>query len=85
MGLRLPVRSKIIGAEEKDVNRRMIIATNGFVKNRKKTPRCEIEPAKRRRDDYHRRKERFRSGLTVGWKAYTDNTDKTVEVAVMRI
>ena len=36
---------------------RIIIATNGFVKKRQKTPRSEIDLAKRRRSDYHRRKE----------------------------
>ncbi len=36
---------------------RIIIATNGFVKKQQKTPRSEIELAKRRRDDYRRRKE----------------------------
>ena len=36
---------------------RIIIATNGFVKKQKKTPRSEIELAKDRRTDYHRRKE----------------------------
>ena len=34
-----------------------IIATNGFVKKQQKTPRSEIELAKDRRSDYHRRKE----------------------------
>ena len=36
---------------------RIVIATNGFVKKRQKTPRSEIDLAKRRRSDYHRRKE----------------------------
>lgn len=36
---------------------RIIIATNGFVKKQQKTPRSEIELAKDRRTDYHRRKE----------------------------
>lgn len=36
---------------------RIIIATNGFVKKQQKTPRSEIELAKDRRSDYHRRKE----------------------------
>ena len=36
---------------------RIIIATNGFVKKQKKTPRKEIDLAKRRRADYYRRKE----------------------------
>ena len=36
---------------------RIIIATNGFVKKKQKTPRSEIDLAKRRRSDYHRRKE----------------------------
>jgi len=36
---------------------RIIIATNGFVKNQQKTPRSEIELAKDRRADYHHRKE----------------------------
>ena len=36
---------------------RIIIATNGFVKKQQKTPRSEIELAKRRREDYRRRKE----------------------------
>ena len=34
-----------------------IIATNGFVKKQQKTPRSEIDLAKQRRSDYHRRKE----------------------------
>ena len=34
-----------------------IILTNGFVKKQQKTPRSEIELAKRRREDYRRRKE----------------------------
>ena len=38
-------------------NDRIIIATNGFVKKQQKTPRNEIELAKRRRADYLRRKE----------------------------
>lgn len=36
---------------------RIIIATNGFVKKQKKTPRSEIELAKNRRSDYRHRKE----------------------------
>ena len=36
---------------------RIIIATNGFVKKKQKTPRSEIDLAKDRRTDYHRRKE----------------------------
>ena len=36
---------------------RIIIATNGFVKKKQKTPRSEIELAKSRREDYHLRKE----------------------------
>ena len=36
---------------------KIIIATNGFVKKKQKTPRSEIELAKNRRADYHRRKE----------------------------
>lgn len=36
---------------------RMIIATNGFVKKTQKTPRSEIELAKKRRKDYYRRME----------------------------
>ena len=36
---------------------RIIIATSGFVKKKQKTPRSEIELAKKRRADYHRRKE----------------------------
>jgi phage-related protein len=36
---------------------KIIIATNGFVKKKQKTPRSEIELAKRRRADYHSRKE----------------------------
>ena len=36
---------------------RIIIATNGLVKKQQKTPRSEIELAKKRRTDYHRRKE----------------------------
>jgi len=35
---------------------RIIIATNGFVKKKQKTPRSEIELAKKRRADYERRK-----------------------------
>lgn len=35
---------------------RIIIATNGFVKKKQKTPRSEIELAKNRRTDYFRRK-----------------------------
>ena len=36
---------------------RIIIATNGFVKKRQKTPRSEIKTAKRRRADYYKRME----------------------------
>lgn len=36
---------------------RIIIATNALVKKKQKTPRNEIELAKSRRTDYHRRKE----------------------------
>ena len=36
---------------------RIIIATNGFIKKQQKTPRSEINLAKQRRTDYHRRKE----------------------------
>ena len=36
---------------------KLIIATNGFVKKQQKTPKREIDLAKRRRDDYFRRKE----------------------------
>jgi len=36
---------------------RLIIATNGFVKKKQKTPRSEIELAKNRRRDYYARKE----------------------------
>ena len=36
---------------------RIIIATNGFIKKKQKTPKCEIELAKKRRADYFRRKE----------------------------
>ncbi len=36
---------------------RIVIATNGFVKKRQKTPRGEIELAKKRRTDYFSRKE----------------------------
>ena len=36
---------------------RIIIATNGFVKKQNKTPRNEIELAKKRRKDYYSRKE----------------------------
>ena len=36
---------------------KIIIATNGFVKKQQKTPKNEIELAKARRLDYHRRKE----------------------------
>ena len=39
-----------------DMNR-IIIATNGFIKKQQKTPRSEIDLAKLRRADYHRRKE----------------------------
>jgi len=35
---------------------RIIIATNGFVKKQQKTPKSEIELAKRRRAVYHKRK-----------------------------
>ncbi len=35
----------------------IIIATNGFVKKKQKTPRSEIDLAKKRRTDYHSRKE----------------------------
>ncbi len=35
---------------------RVIMATNGFVKKKQKTPRSEIELAKKRRADYYRRK-----------------------------
>ena len=35
----------------------LIIATNGFVKKKQKTPRSEIELAKNRRRDYYARKE----------------------------
>ena len=38
-------------------NNKIIIATNGFVKKQQKTPRSEIDLAKQRRTDYHRRKE----------------------------
>ena len=38
-------------------NGRIIIATNGFVKKQNKTPRSEIELAKKRRKDYYIRKE----------------------------
>ena len=38
-------------------NDRIIIATNGFVKKKQKTPVSEIELAKKRRADYHRRME----------------------------
>ena len=38
-------------------NDRIIIATNGFVKKQQKTPKSEIDLAKWRREDYHRRKE----------------------------
>lgn len=38
-------------------NDRIIIATNGFAKKTKKTPRREIELAEKRRLDYFRRKE----------------------------
>ena len=36
---------------------KIIIATNGFVKKQKKTPKQEIELAKRRREEYFYRKE----------------------------
>ena len=36
---------------------KIIIATNGFVKKKQKTPRSEIELALRRRADYFKRKE----------------------------
>ena len=36
---------------------KIIIATNGFVKKQQKTPRKEIELAKKRRADYYSRKE----------------------------
>ena len=36
---------------------RIIIATNGFVKKQQKTPKSEIELAKKRRKDYYSRKE----------------------------
>ena len=36
---------------------KIIIATNGFVKKKQKTPKSEIELAKNRRNDYHLRKE----------------------------
>ncbi len=36
---------------------RIIIATNGFVKKQKKTPKGEIELAKKRREDYYARRE----------------------------
>ena len=35
---------------------RVIIATNGFVKKKQKTPKSEIDLAKKRRTDYHQRK-----------------------------
>ena len=38
-------------------NEKIIIATNGFVKKQRKTPKREIELAKRRRSDYFTRKE----------------------------
>ena len=37
--------------------KRVIIATNGLVKKKQKTPRGEIDLAKQRRVDYHQRKE----------------------------
>ena len=37
-------------------NDRIIIATNGFVKKQQKTPKTEIDLAKRRRKDYFQRK-----------------------------
>ncbi|WP_330376228.1 type II toxin-antitoxin system RelE/ParE family toxin [Butyrivibrio sp. AE3004] len=36
---------------------KIIIATNGFIKKQQKTPISEIDLAKQRRTDYHRRKE----------------------------
>ena len=36
---------------------KIIIATNGFVKKKQKTPKSEIDLAKKRRTDYYRRKE----------------------------
>ncbi|WP_175560281.1 type II toxin-antitoxin system RelE/ParE family toxin [Butyrivibrio sp. YAB3001] len=36
---------------------KIIIATNGFIKKQQKTPKNEIALAKKRRTDYHRRKE----------------------------
>ena len=36
---------------------RIIIATNGFIKKQQKTPVSEIELAKQRKADYHKRKE----------------------------
>ena len=36
---------------------KIIIATNGFAKKQQKTPKSEIDLAKKRREDYYRRKE----------------------------
>ena len=36
---------------------RIVVATNGLVKKDRKTPKGEINLAKRRREDYYRRKE----------------------------
>ena len=36
---------------------RIIIATNGFIKKQQKTPKSEMDLAKQRRADYHKRKE----------------------------
>ena len=36
---------------------RIIIVTNGFIKKQQKTPKNEIELAKKRREDYYSRKE----------------------------
>ena len=36
---------------------KIIIATNGFVKKQQKTPKSEIDLAKKRREDYFFRKE----------------------------
>ena len=38
-------------------NGKIIIATNGFVKKQKKTPKSEIDLAKKRRKDYYNGKE----------------------------
>ena len=35
---------------------RVIIATNGFAKKKQKTPKSDIDLAKKRRTDYHQRK-----------------------------